>query len=494
MVSPAVDSGSSDTGTVVGADGGTSDAAVTDDAGDPIDGGPNADAGDGGNPLEDPLSDFCSGSGTVVVVGSGGECAGEIAEETFQFALCVCDQLQIGSRLSVDAFDSRRGAYGSTSTAGVNILEDGHVGSNQGIMTAGKIDVLGSIYVASGGFQAGSDNQASQNLHVVGDAVQASSRTTVGRNAFVDGDVLGRFDIAGDLTVPPGATVAAATQVSGTVHRRTIPAAPVCRCDTDQLLDIPALTGWAATHNDNHTSTTITSTTWASGTGPSELRLPCGRYYLTGIQHGGGLRIVAEDRTVLFVDGDLRVDGPMQIDLEPGAEVDLFIAGQLALGASIRFGDPSAPSAVRTYVGGTGIIDLQASAGFGGNLYAPRASIVFGASARVYGAVFGDDVSFSGAAEVHYDNALRSAGDPCDEPDGGVGADGGVTDDAGVAPDGGVPPDAGPVGCTGCGECAAPEGCVIPPGEVAGECGPCQQDLDCCPPAICLAGQCRIQF
>ena len=48
------------------------DAAVTDDAGDPIDGGPNADAGDGGNPLEDPLSDFCSGSGTVVVVRSGG--------------------------------------------------------------------------------------------------------------------------------------------------------------------------------------------------------------------------------------------------------------------------------------------------------------------------------------------------------------------------------------------------------------------------------------
>lgn len=544
------DTGFDDAGNPIPFDSGPYDGGF-DDAGNPIpppdatiltDGGTDSDSGD---PLEQPLSEFCTGNGTVVTVGGASLCAGDVAAETFQFALCACETIEVQSTLSIDAFDSRVGAYGAS-----NVLDDGQMGVNDQLSMEGKLSVRGSVYVGGPGFSVGSQSLITRNLYSGGIATQANSSSSINRNAYVNGDVSGRYQIGGDLYVPASATIDPGT-TAASVIRRPIPALSPCPCDPGQILDIPALTRWAETHNDNAVDRVVTSTAWENGTGPSTLTLPCGRYWISSIRHPSTLTLRAEGRTVLFVDGDMIIDGGMNLEIGPEGEVDLFVAGSLAVGAAASFGDTSRPSLVRTYVGGSENVSLSASAAFGGNLYAPRALVDFGASAKLYGAVFVRRGSFSGAAEVHFDTAIRSAGESCDQP--APGTDGGALDsgpydggfddagqpipapdatvdgstqdaapldtglptDAGArdgapdgsvgdasagdaapdasAPDASAPDASGPIACAACGECEAPLGCVIPPAQTAGVCGACVFDLDCCPPYSCVAGVCMIQ-
>ncbi|MCC7383719.1 MAG: hypothetical protein IT384_17895 [Deltaproteobacteria bacterium] len=519
-------------------DGGGNPDFGFDDAGNPIDGG--FPSGDGsvtdGNPLEQPLSEFCRGTGTVVIVGAGDQCAGDIAENTFRFGLCACETADVQSNLSLDAFDSNLGTYGATlAGGGTNILSDGQLGINGPLTMDGKLTVAGSAFIGGNAFQVGSQSAIEFNLYSGGPATQLNSSTNIGRNAFVNGDVSGRYNITGDLTVPPTATVSAATRsnLGGALRRAAIPPLQPCACGADEILDIPGLTEFGRTHNDNAVNDVITSTTWATGAGPDVITLPCGRYYLTEIQHPRGLTIIAEDRTVLYVDGDMTIGGGLNLDLQPGAEIDLFVAGSLSVQAAARLGTRDAPSKVRTYVGGTSTITFSASSQLGGNLYAPRAHVVFGASANLYGALFCRSVEFSGSADIHFDTAVRNAGQSCEPPpntDGGVGdggtmgppdfgfddagnpidggffdatpapdatpiVDGGVVDagsvDAGSVDSGVANPDAGPrdsgvSACTGCFQCGD-QACIN------NMCAPCQSDLDCCAPYVCSpTGQCII--
>lgn len=408
---------------------------------------------DGGDPLEQPRSEFCTGEGTVVTVSTGGDCAGDLAENIFQFALCACDTIAVQSTLELDAFDSRRGAYGSTSTQGVNILDDGNLGLNGALNMDGKLTVRGAAFIGGGGFRVGAQSLVSSTVYAAGDAVQDNSSTTLGRNAYFAGNVEGRFDIAGDLHVPPTATVARSTNISGALIREAIPAVRPCACEEAEILDVAAITAFGRTHNDN----AVTASVAVEG---GVLRLPCGRYYFPELVESGGLTIIAEGRTVLFVDGDFTIDGSFQLLLEPGAEVDIFVRGALSVGASARFGDPSQPSSVRTYVGGSGTITLSASAVFGGNLYAPRSDVVFDASANLYGSLFAKTARFDGSANIHFDSAVRAAGDSCEEelpPP----TDGGTNN----------PNDAG----------------TEPP-------SPCADDLDCRAPLVCIGGTCTLQL
>jgi len=443
-------------------------------------------ATDGGDPLQQPLPEFCRGMGTVVGVGGNGACAGDLAAQTFQMAVCACETIDVQSNLEIDAFDSRVGPYG-----GANVVADGHLGLNRGLDMDGKLTVRGNTYAAGGGFSVGSQSEVTGTLYSGGDAVQDRSSTSIGRNAFVDGDVTGRYDITGDLHVPAGAMIDNATQIGGATIREMIPSTPPCPCDDADILDVGAITRFGRTHNDN--GRVLTSTAYENG-GPGTLRLPCGRYYLTRVQQPGSLNIIAEGRTVLFIDGDLAIGGGFDLSLADDAEVDLFVNGSLSIGASARLGDQAHPSKVRTYVGGTSTIALSASTVFGGNLYAPRARVTFAASSTLYGALFARHASFGGSASVHFDRAVRAAGDTCDDPmmsggDAGpaVGDGGGATgSDAGGA--GGADASSGDSGagamCTGC----------FTADQTPNICGPCDSDLDCCAPLVCLGGACMLNF
>ena len=455
---------------------------------------------DGSSPLEESLSDFCDGEGTVVTVGAEQDCVEEIAEETFRYALCTCESVTARSQLTVDGFDSRSGPYGAITSSGTpNISQDGNVGVNGQLAFDGKLNVQGSLFVGGGGISVGASSVISTNLYAAGTATQANSNTSIGRNAYINGNVVGRYNIDGNLTVPVTATISNATQnnLGGTLVRANIPVVEPCSCSDEKKLDVAALTAWGRENNDNQVENTVTSTTWAEGLGPNVLSLPCGRYYLTKISHPGTLTIRAEGRTVLFIDGDVEIGGGANFEITGDSEIDIFIAGSLSVQASASFGDPSFPSRVRTYVGGAGEISLSAASSFGGNLYAPNADVVFGASADVYGAIFANSVRFSGSAKIHFDTSVRYSEDDCDEPT--------ETTDSGVnmsLPDANpndsgssVPPDSGvPTSCMSCGDCPSTEACVIPEGATSGQCGACNTDLDCCPPASCFSGICLIDI
>jgi hypothetical protein len=521
-----VDGGFEDSGSTNG-DGSTSglDGQVTD-----------------GSPLSQPLAEFCAGSGAVIDVGGGSVCTGNIAQDTFRFALCTCETAMTQSQLLLDAFDSTKGLYGAPLPGGgVNIKNDGHLGVNQSFIMNGGLTVKGSAFVAgAGGFSVGPSSSIALDLESGGTAVQTrGSGTVVDRNAFINGDVTGHYAITGNLTVPVGATVDPATTY-GALMRGPVSIRPPCPCEASEILNIAALTSWAATHNDDAALHVITATTWANG-GPDSVNLPCGRYYLTQIEHTGTLTINAEGRTVLFVDGDMNINGSFNLALTSSkSEVDLFVRGDLSIKASASLGSATAPSKVRTYVGGTSTITLSASTLFGGNVYAPNAPVVFGASAELYGSLFAKNVQFSGNTSIHFDSAIRNAGQQC-QPDAGmgdggtprdgsvsgdasttndgstandgaagdatgtdgtVGTDGGTandggtvndsgTPDTGVRPDSGVPPDSGVVGCNGCFQCPNNLACVIPSGQSTGTCAGCTSDLECCAPDICLSGRCQ---
>ncbi|MBN2359644.1 MAG: hypothetical protein JXR83_09315 [Deltaproteobacteria bacterium] len=493
--------------TVQGCDGcdpavpGKGDAAVgdaqgadrlgTDTTGSNLDGSADRVLADGaasdGDPLVQPLPDFCSGTGTVVSIGSEGICAGDLAADTFRFALCACQSISVQGQLVLDAYDSSLGAYG-----GSNVVDDGQLGLNQGdLVFDSQLSVRGSVFSGGGGVVFGPGSSVTQNLYAYGNVGMygTGSHAEINRNAFVNGDVANRITIGGDLTVPASATVSAT--VNGTIVQAPVPQILPCPCAANQILDIAGLTTWAATHNDNDAYAVedaggggdagfrLDPALYETG-GPAVLRLPCGRFYLTRIDQGeSSLDIVVADRTVLFVGGDLLAHR-FSITVDNGGELDLFVAGDLVIGAAADFGAPDKPSSVRTYVAGN--LSFQASSTFAGNVYAPNADIVFGANASLYGSLMVRSVTFEAAADIHFDTAIRRAGESCEEPvtDGGV-----VTTDGGVVTADGGGGDAGAGGCTLCGFECGWLACLIEPGHSTGVCGECRTDLDCCAPLLC---------
>lgn len=493
------DAGPSSDGGPTGADGGApGDGGGASDAGVPGDGGIGAgsDAGagaDGGSSndggLGGPQSAFCNGSGAVVAVGTN-ICSGDVAQQTFRFGVCTCAGLQASSNLFIDGFDSSNGPYNASLPGGdTNAHSDGHIGVNGQLALAGRLTCMGSTFVSGGGYSVGNQSYVDVNVYAAGDAVQVNSSSTINRNAFVSGNVTGRYDINSNLYVPMSSTVDPQVSVAGQTIRGPVPAVTPCPCGPGDILDIQSLINFGASFNDNATLAGFASGLWATGTGPSSITLPCGRYYLTNILHPNTLTIRATGRTVLYIDGDLNVGGSLNLTVDPGAEIDVFIGGNLVPGASLDFGSPTQPSAVRTYIAGSGVISIGANATFGGNLYAPHANLLFSAATDIYGAVFCNQATFGGNAAIHFDTDIRSAGDDCTDGGVGGGADGGTS---GGGADGGVV-DAGSTGCTTCYECQQ-QACHIPPGQSTGTCGPCVTDVDCCPTFICVNGRCENTF
>jgi len=368
------------------------------------DGGAGGDAGD-------DRDAYCAGEGPPVLVGDGSGnrdiCAGEIAEVTFRFGLCTCADYSSGNTLAIDSFDSRDGPF-TAGQAGGSLGVNGTVDANAAVQVRGDVVVSGPGISVTPTLDIGGD------LLDQGTLGSASAAVTVAGDASV-GDAIGlaSLTVAGTLTVPNGVTIDVPGGPSaGALVRAPVSVDPPCACDVGDLLDVP---GFVEAHrNNNHNADIGLSIDaldgYADGT---ELALPCGRFYLTRVRGDGHLTLVVDGRTAVFVAQGLAPQGGLTVRVEPGGELDLFVAGNVDSAGPLELGAPTQPAKVRVYVGGTGVINLSAASTFGGNLYAPLVDLALSGGAELFGSMFVHRVATSGPLTIHYDRAVENAADDC---------------------------------------------------------------------------------
>ncbi|AKF04612.1 DUF7305 domain-containing protein [Sandaracinus amylolyticus] len=405
-------------------------------------------------PVDARLPSYCEGEGPPVLVSDRGLplCSGGLAEATFRFALCTCEGWVSAAPITTDSFASADGPY-SSDRAG----RAGSIGSNGRIEFNAGADVSGALWTL-GGVHSSVDLRVGSDLRS-GAAVTCDNGLDVGRDAYVDVSLRARtLRVGGTLTMPEGAPLETTFPPTLGMERR-VPVAtpPPCSCAPGDLLDVAALVAAHATDNDD-ALVDFDPRELDGYTGDTTLTLPCGRLYLERVAGEGDLTLVVTGRTALFIAGDLSFNGEFTVLLEgPGAEIDMFVAGDLGAMRVLRIGDALRPAQARLYVGGAGNVSLSDNGFFGGNLYAPRAELVAAGELEVYGSAFVRRVSASGPVTLHYDTSVLRAADPC-------------------------PPPTRPE-CTSCLDCRN-QACV------GGTCGACVVDTDCCAPLLCASGTC----
>ncbi len=332
--------------------------------------------------------EYCRGSGAPLVVGDGPRpelCAGDLASVTFRFALCSCEAYVGSQGLFTDAFDGRTGQPLAGSVAG-------SVGVNGRFDASGPLQVGGSLWVSSDeGLVINGEATVGAELYA-GGRLAGSGSLRVGSNAYVAGDVaLSDFSQGGALLAPEGGEVP-----------------PPCACDEAALVNIAGFVAAFRERNDN-AAIGLDARALDGFQGSPSLALPCGRYYLTRVAGEGPVALRAQGRVALFVGGDVALGGDLSIAIDPGAELDLFVGGNVNVAGAFGRGADRAPARVRTYVAGSGTINLQGPATLGGNLYAPRAELVAASGAEIYGSAFVRRVSAAGPLRVHYDASVLAS-------------------------------------------------------------------------------------
>jgi hypothetical protein len=439
------------------------------------------------------------------------ECAGTVAELTFTHALCTCEDTSVQGVLATDSFNSNVASY-QPGTYGAP------VGVDRNFLTDGVPDVGGSLAVdgANGVLLAGAAI-VHGDFEVQGDLTLAGV-SSVSRDLWVGGNLTtaGVVDVGRNLDEGTGSLTLGIVDVGGTTTHAPFTLQEPCGCQPSEILDVGAIVAQGKTQNDN-ASIGLSPDAFDLVVGILDQDLPCGRFYLNQIAGAGALTFHVSGRTALFVGGDIASAGILNFDVGPAGELDVFVAGNLVPTGVTSFGSITRPAAVRVYVAGSSTVALTGAGDFVGNIYAPKANVVFTGFSDIFGSVFANNFEAPGAVFIHYDSAVLQAGQECPTPptgdDGGASSedDAGASapEDAGSAPppaedagtspppvaDAGTSPtpvdagsaavpDAGQSCGSACGTCSGTSACVN------GHCTTCTNDNDCCSPLVCQEGYC----
>jgi len=409
-------------------------------------------------------------------------CLGNVAEGVFRWAVCACDRLTVDDLVETDAYDSTLGRYRPGGLGG-------SVGTNGDIEVNNDLEVHGAVW-ASDQKGAHFDNKVDihQQLHV-GGTVEFADDSRVRRDGFVEGDVVAD-DVRFQQTLHVNSRSAIRGQVShGGLDRTNVEVPEACeRCGKTDRIPVGDIVKAHKGSNNDNAAIGLDADALKSRTDASVLELPCGEYYLSEITSGEKVTIVADGRTALYVNGDLRVGNDLAIKPTATGELDIFVAGQVYLDNMGQIGDPAYPASTRLYVGGDQGVKLQDNARLGAYVYSVPGGITADDNLSVYGGIYAQFVQAGNDLRIHYDRAVLDAGKNCtpidpnpptpnlDAGTGDSGGDGGGSDaDTSDGDGGGM--DADTSEADGGGSTPA---CVD-----SGE--PCMSDGDCCAPLVCGA-------
>jgi hypothetical protein len=380
-------------------------------------------------------------------------CSGDLAHK-FRFAACACDSLSVSGRLATDSFDSTADAAAGPQAA--SIAANGSVSANTHTALGGSVWAAG--FGAQGTPAVALDGDGTVNRDIrAGGNLTVGGVFQVGGDVFANGSVLvddvdagQSVAVSGAVHVPDGGVVSRGVTATGGVSVQPVQIDPPCDCSNP--IDVFSIVRARRNDNDN---AALGLTTTALDNPRSEVQLPCGRYYVDGVQ-GTGVSIAIAGRVALFVDGPVSVSGGLYITLAPGAELDLFVVGEVSVMDAANIGNVDAPARVRMYVGGSSVT-LTGSTSVGANVYAPYATVTLASDFEMWGAFFAQQFNFSGDFTIHYDTSVLGA--------------------SGCLPPGGS--------CKSCDDCSG-----ATPACIGGTCGACRSNADCCAPLVCNGGLC----
>jgi hypothetical protein len=410
----------------------------------------------------------CAPGGVGIDLGDaapeGSECAGDLAELTFRFGVCSCNDFDTNNPLTVDAFDSALGPYqpgGLGGGVGVN----GEFVSNNGANISGTLWVAGASGITMNG-----DLNVGLSL-LSGGRYQSTQDTTVGRDATVAGQLSTTkiFDVSDTLTLPMNEAPPSSATFTTLVNADVSVAEPCTECPPNAI-DIPGIVAFHSdpANNDNALVGLDEDVFNPSVNAPNRLDLPCGRYYLTGLQATSPLTIVARGNTALFIDGNVTANNALTITLTPDAQLDLFISGDVTVNNDFTLGSPDYPALLRAYIGGANGFVANNAVDLGGYLYVVPGSITTNNDLEVFGGVYSGDITANNEWNIHYDRRVATIGETCDpDPD----------PDPGPDPDMGMPGDMGTPG---------------PDPQCSLQDDVCMVDEDCCAPLSCVMGTCQL--
>jgi hypothetical protein len=416
--------------------------------------GGGGDAASAGRPAE-----TCTGfvpSVSPMVAGGGRQeiCAGWLAPRVFSHAVCSCTDLNVLAVLASDVQDSRT-EDSSVDRGAAAIGVNGNYSGGEYVRIGGSFTVAGTAaFTSRGGIDVAADLRLAA-------PTSASGPIFVGRDAWLLAGASSRSPgtVGRDLHLgPDGSLDALGPVIAGETLHEQFDITPPCQCADAELVDIRGIVNQGLTRNDNG-RLGLKLGTLNGAASPTELALSCGRFALEGISTEAAVTLRVAGRVLLFVDRDVEAGRSFSLQLEPDAELDWFIGGNLRVSGESLIGDNARPWATRIYVLGAGDVALPGTARFSANLYAPRAEVSVGALGDVYGAVFGAAVSSLGPLLAHYDRAVLSADEHCAVP--------------------------APISCSGCDQCGTGKTCL------AGACAACTEDRDCCFPLVCEMGTCQ---
>ena len=387
---------------------------------------------------------FCESSGALVKLPQG-TCTGDLGKRTFLFASCSCGDTEVSGALRTDSVNSL-GAATSGKTASM--------GANGAFRSNAAIDLGGSIWASSGTPAVSLTDHGTIATEVrSGGSLEIDGTFQVGGDVYATGGITldtGSLTCGGTLHVGPGTKTSGVTATGGIV---TDAGALVPPCNCAKPLDVTAIVQSFATANDD--SVLGIDKGILSASTAHNVTLACGKYYFDGM--GGDVSLKLLGRTAIFIGGDVSV-GSLKLDLDPNAEVDLFVAGGFALNGT--FSSNSAAAKVRVYIGGTNVT-ISGFVGLNGNVYAPNAAMIMSSTFEMTGSLLAKQLQFSGDFTIHYDEAILDA-QGCDPP--------GHT-------------------CTTCHDCDG-----TTPACKGGSCVACQVNDDCCAPLVCRSGKCVVDI
>jgi hypothetical protein len=225
-----------------------------------------------------------------------------------------------------------------------------------------------------------------------------------------DGNLIdaGNAHIYGDVATNSG-TVSGAANITG-----------IERTDFYQE---PIPVGEPSWPSINPTPSTVTGN--ATLTASTTKGSPSARYRLTTVSIGGNQTLTlagnadgSQTYIEVYVSGDVKVSGTSQIVLEPGVTATIYFAGNVDITGNGIINSKNQPGDLQLYGvephdGLDRHVNLAGNAQITAAVYAPNADVVInggGSTGHVFGSVVGKTVMMTGVTNLHYDEALGSAG------------------------------------------------------------------------------------